>query len=50
MRNVDKILIGKFEGKKTLGRPRCGRGDNIRMGLRETGWAFVNTVMNVRVP
>jgi hypothetical protein len=52
--------------KRPLGRPRCRWEDNIKMGLTETGidgakwihlaqdrvqWrAFVNTVMNLRVP
>jgi hypothetical protein len=29
--------IGKTEGKRPLGRPRCRWVDNIRMGLGETG-------------
>jgi hypothetical protein len=35
MRNAYKILVGKPEGKKQLGRPRRGWEDNIRMDLRE---------------
>jgi hypothetical protein len=58
--------VGKPEGKKPLGRPRCKWDDNIKKDLREIGWgavgwinlaqdrdqwrAVVNTVMNVRVP
>jgi hypothetical protein len=54
------------EGKRPLERPRRRREDNIKLDLRETGidgvnwiqlaqdrvqWlAFVNTVMNLRVP
>jgi hypothetical protein len=54
------------EGKRPLGRPRCRWEDNIKMDLRERGidganwirltqdriqwWAFVRTVMNLRVP
>jgi hypothetical protein len=65
-RNVYRILVGKPEGKRPLGRPRRGWEDNIRMDLREIGsgsmdwidlaqdrsqWsALVNTVMNLRVP
>jgi hypothetical protein len=34
---VYKVLVGKPEGKKPLGRPRRRWGDGIRMDLRETG-------------
>jgi hypothetical protein len=59
-----RILVGKPEGKRPLGRPRRRWVDNIRMDLREIGWdgmdwidlaqnmdqwrALVNTVMNLR--
>jgi hypothetical protein len=33
-RNAYRILVGKPEGKKPLGRSRCRREDNIRMDLR----------------
>jgi hypothetical protein len=60
--NVYKILVGKYEGKRPLGRPRRIWEDNIRMDLKEVGWnvwtgfdwlrdqwrALVNTVMNFR--
>jgi hypothetical protein len=65
-RRVYRVLVGRPEGKRSLGRPRSRREDNIKMDLRETGideanwiqlaqgraqWrAFVNTVMNLRVP
>jgi hypothetical protein len=64
-RNVYKVLMGKPEGKRPLGRPRRRWEDGIRMDLREIGlrsvdwiqlaqdrdrwWALVNTVMNLRV-
>jgi hypothetical protein len=32
-----RILVGKPEGKRPLGRPRCGWVDNIKMDLRERG-------------
>jgi len=66
MRNAYIILVGKSKGKRPLGKRRCRRKDNIRMGLRKTEWegvdwthlaqdrdqwrAPVNTVMNLRVP
>jgi hypothetical protein len=31
------ILVGKSEGKRPLGRPRCRWVDNIKMDLREIG-------------
>jgi hypothetical protein len=65
-RNAYRILVGKPEGKRTLGRPRRRWVDNIKMDLREAGgdginwidlaedrdqWrAFVNTMMNLQVP
>jgi hypothetical protein len=65
-RNAYRILVGKPEGKRPLGRPRCRWEYNIMMILREIGWggvdwidlaqdrdqwrALVNTVMNLRVP
>jgi hypothetical protein len=36
-RNVYKVLVGKPEGKRPLGRPRHRWEDGIRMDLRETG-------------
>jgi hypothetical protein len=60
------LLVEKPEGKRPLGRPRRRWVDNNKIDLRETGWngtdwfdlaqdrdqwtAFVNTVMNLRVP
>jgi hypothetical protein len=60
------IFVGKPEGKRPIGRSRRRWEDNIRMdlkkvGLEGVGWihlaqdrghwrAFVNTVMNLRVP
>jgi hypothetical protein len=65
-RNTCRILVGKPEGKRPLGRPRRRWVDNNKMDLREIGWdgvdwidvpqerdqwrALVNTVMNNRVP
>ena len=65
-RGVQKILVGKPEGKRPLGRPRRRWDGNIKMDLQEVGrdcgdwmalvgdrdrWrALVSTVMNFRVP
>jgi hypothetical protein len=65
-RNAYRILVGKPEGKRPLGRPRRRWVDNIKMDLREIelyglDWidlaqnrdqwrALVITVMNLRVP
>jgi hypothetical protein len=65
-RNACRILAGKPEGKRSLGRPRRRWVDNIKLDLGEIGWdgvdwielaqdrdqwrALVNTVMNLRVP
>ena len=65
-RGVYKVLVGKPEGKRQLGRPRRRWEDNIKMDLQEVGrgggdwmefaqdwdsWrALVRTVMNFRVP
>jgi hypothetical protein len=64
-RNAYRILVGKPEEKRPLGRPRRRWVDNIKMELTEIGWdgvdsvdvvqereqwrALVNTVMNLRV-
>jgi hypothetical protein len=37
-RNAYKILVGKPEGKRPLGRPRSTWVGNIKMDLREIGW------------
>jgi hypothetical protein len=37
-RNAYKVLVGKPEGKKPLGRPRRRWVDNIKMDLREIRW------------
>ena len=64
-RGVHRILVGKPEGKRPLGKPRRRWEDNIKMDLQEVrgggDWmelaqdrdrwqAIVNTVMNFRVP
>jgi hypothetical protein len=37
-RKVYKVLVGKPEGKRPLGRPRRRWEDGVRMDLREIGW------------
>jgi hypothetical protein len=65
-RGVYRVLVGRPEGKRPLGRPGRRWEDNIKMDLRERGldgakwirlaqdrvlWrAFVNTVMNLQFP
>ena len=61
-----RVLMGKPEGKRTLGRPRCRWDDNIKIDIQDVGcggmdwielaqdrngWrALVCAVMNLRVP
>jgi hypothetical protein len=47
-RKVYKVLVGKPEGKRPLGRPRRRREDGIRMDLRETGWEGVDWIRLAR--
>jgi hypothetical protein len=65
-RRVCRVLVGKGEGRRTLGRPRSRCEDNVKMDLTEVGWgdmdwidlaqysdrrrAAVNAVTNLRVP
>jgi hypothetical protein len=65
-RNAYRILVGKPEQKRPLGRPRRRWVDNIEIDLREIGWdgvywielaqnrdqwrTLVNTLMNLQVP
>jgi hypothetical protein len=65
-KNAYRILVGKPQGKRSLGIPRSRWVDNIKMYLREIGWggldwidlahdngqwrALVNTVMKLQVP
>jgi hypothetical protein len=45
-RNVYRILVGKPEGNRLLGRPSrtCRWVDNIKMDLREIGWDGVDWI------
>jgi hypothetical protein len=65
-RDVYRVLVGRSEGERSLGRPRRRWEDNIKTDLRDIGidganwlqlaqdrvqWrACVNTVLNLRVP
>jgi len=65
-RGVYRVLVGKPEGKRPLGRPRLRWEDNIKADLQKVGregmdwidlvqerdrWrAFLNAVLNLRVP
>jgi hypothetical protein len=37
-RGAYRVLVGKSEGKRPLGRPSCRWEDNIKMDLWEVGW------------
>jgi hypothetical protein len=39
-RNLYRILVGKPDRKRPLGRPRCRWEDGLKMDLREIGWGF----------
>jgi hypothetical protein len=41
-RNAYRILVGKPEGRRLLGRPRHRWEDNIKMDLREIGCGFMD--------
>jgi hypothetical protein len=65
-RGAYRILVGRPEGRRPLGRPRHRWDDNIKMDLQEVGWggvdwidmaqdrdrwrALVSVVMNLRIP
>jgi hypothetical protein len=66
MKNAYRILLGKPEGRRPLGKPRRRWVGSIKMDHREIGWggmdwidlaedrdqwrAVVKTVMNLRIP
>jgi hypothetical protein len=43
-RNAYRILVGKPERKRPLGRPRCRWADNIKMDLGEIGWGAMDWI------
>jgi hypothetical protein len=48
-RNVYRVLMGRPEGKRPLGRPRCRWEDGIRMDLREICWGSVDWIQLAEV-
>jgi hypothetical protein len=42
--NAYRILVGKVEGKRPLGRPGRRWEDNIKMDLREIGWSDMDWI------
>jgi hypothetical protein len=65
-RNAYRMLVGKTEGKRPVGRPRCKWVNNIKMDLGDVEWggvdwiglaqdrdkrrALLNAVINIRAP
>jgi hypothetical protein len=47
-RNAYRLLVGKTEGKRPLGRPRCRWVDNIKIDLGEKEWRGVNWIRLVQ--
>jgi hypothetical protein len=43
-KNAYRLLVGKPEGERSLGRPRRRRVDNVRMDLEEEGWGDVDWI------
>jgi len=43
-RGVYRVLVGKREGKKQLGRPRRRWVDNIRMDLQDVGCGYMDWI------
>ena len=43
-RGVYRVLVGKQEGRRPLGRPRRGWVDNIRMDLQEVGCGYMDWI------
>ena len=37
-RGAYRILVGKYKGRRPLGKPRGRQEDNIKMNLRDVGW------------
>jgi len=39
-----RVLVGKTEGRRPLGRPKCRWVDNIRMDLQEVGRGYMDWI------
>jgi len=48
-RGVYRVLVGKPEGKRPLGRPMCRWEDNIKMDLQEMGWGAWTGLIWLRI-
>jgi hypothetical protein len=48
-KNVYRVLVGKAEGERPLGRPRRKWEDNIKIDLREIGWDGVDWIIWLRI-
>jgi len=48
-RGACRVLVGKPEGKRPLGRPRHGWENNVKMDLQEVGWGTWTGLMWLRI-
>jgi hypothetical protein len=48
-RSVNRVLVGKPEGIRPLGRPRHRWKDNIKMNLQELGWGACTGLIWLRI-
>jgi hypothetical protein len=48
-KNACRILVGKPEGGRPLGRPICRCVDNIKMDVREMGWDGIDWIDWLRI-
>jgi hypothetical protein len=48
-RGAYRVLVGRPEGRRPLGRPRCRWKDNIKMYLQEVGWGAWTGLIWLRI-